>query len=1040
MAFVLLLAGPLWAGGLSQVFGRVDLQALAPTEHRHDDDLHWLTIYAPELVTGRVANLALEERARALDNAPRLLAREFGPDYRPLGPPRGEARAWLDEHREWAIPWERDRQLQSLLTDAAIEGALDRLMANLSRLSFGLSGANERRDPLGLQRHTHAPPGWYGPLQHGTGSTSTGTGPTLDEWGSLRSARGDQRLVAVHSQASVDELRDRAEAVVAPLGLSVEVDGVRATNERADRRLRPAIVANFMAIWAALLGALALALRRIRRSCALAACILSATIIAPAAFTGLDAWSWPLCLLAMLAACDLVLGGPSLARHRWATLAVWATLGLPLALSPYPGWRVGAYGFWLTLASAALVLAAVLPALLEMSGAMRQNHPSWAGAGAGAPARARANSMPSWWGPRGHPFAALCTGLVIATGFIYVYPDQPWRGPTTLADRHTQAAVRDPAQAQPFDVDRSTMVDRNAIVWHDHIAADPAQALDAASRELAQLHARLGKQWSRHIDAVDGAASYVVAGELLELRDQHLQAFSLEQRRVALERKLAARGLHPDAFAPAFGSAWHGRGGPSAAALLDSGLAPWAQQQLQAVNGGSSTRARTKLQLSPMWVEFSSTPTSKAQTRRWLAQFDEAARRGRDRRGGVRPAAPLDPSSEPASTFWHDLSGPTIAELSGRLALPKIAGGLLLLQALLAGLIVGVATRCWRTALVSIICAGLACLALLVALFLLGIVASPTLLPMASFAVAASCLGAARACRTSKLGESNRLSEWIGAPACAALVGLSLASSSYPGWTESGWCLLASSLIALWLSLTVAPGLFRWVRSGGHGLLAGTVVALLALPPQQAQAASTPASEVAPLRDRDPRIAASKPLRKFLALWRKTTVDAGFTASYTSTRQSSLLMRALQQSGRVRYAPQLGLSFVDDGAHAIELHFSPSGSSSLTSLTAGSRPQPGGRALDWLGRRLVALFGHGRADRLLAESVIRVDRRGHRMVLSPRPHSPLRELLRELRVTLDRNSGRVVQLRLTTRLGDELTVRIASHLELSEIPPTSAPE
>jgi hypothetical protein len=180
------------------------------------------------------------------------------------------------------------------------------------------------------------------------------------------------------------------------------------------------------------------------------------------------------------------------------------------------------------------------------------------------------------------------------------------------------------------------------------------------------------------------------------------------------------------------------------------------------------------------------------------------------------------------------------------------------------------------------------------------------------------------------------------------------------------------------------------------------------------------------------RLAQAKPaldgrLRNRLELWANfASKTRTLIARYVVVRESALLYEPLSNGGTLAFLAPDRLVLRDDGTSGSMTLIEPMRVEirSLAPISAPGWPavsQGRNAATDWLGTRLLALFGAPDPDLLLRDSRPHVPRgRGYRLELLPPRNSSIRKTLRGLTIRLDPVQGAILELVIAQAQGDRI--------------------
>lgn len=534
---VLVVAGTSLLSDRLRLSGEID--ALVPVEHRHlrDEPLLLLQIRdgAPELDPGE---MLLESAA--------TLAERLGPERVPIAAPAGEAAAWFDAHALFLVDDASLADIAGRLGDDAVSDAIESLRARMSSPLFGVSGEEPRRDPLGLHGHLDDEAVRFASTSGPGTSTVTAAGDLLARDGTallvqLRTSRPRSAALADVRAALGDRPVDAS--WVGPVHLE---DSARALVDDAGLRLLATTLAAIAAVLAA-------ALRRVRATVAILACLAGSVVFAGIILGELDAWGLALVILWLGFACEGALHLQRISARGWPAAAVLATALVPLWLSPYPAWQHWSWAWALLVAAAMLPLRVVLPAVhTRIGGAV-----SWEGRGF------------SW---RPLPLLASVLGLAALVAGVLAVPTLAYRG----ADRVGLGAYGAGGGAQRRLVE--DFFDPTTIVRAESTGRDAAAALEHAAADARALSTMVPAEAVR----VDSPGLWVARAADLERRRAALAALELPARLEHMRATLEAKGFRPDAFGEFLRGAATSDGAPTADAMLAGPLGPWLRRYLTA--------------------------------------------------------------------------------------------------------------------------------------------------------------------------------------------------------------------------------------------------------------------------------------------------------------------------------------------------------------------------------------------------------------------------------------------------------------------------
>lgn len=512
---------------------RGGVESLLPFVHRQLADEPLLLLEVDDAAAGD-ATISL---TAAADRIATALARERVP----IAPPAPEAAAWFDAHAFFLVADDALTAIRERLSDEAVADAIEDLRARMSSPLFGVAGEEPRRDPLALHRH----------LGDSTGRFSSTVGPG----GSIVTAAGD--LLAADRLALLVQLRterprqvvlDEVKRAIGDVGITPRWAGpVRIEDDArgivGDRGLQ--LLGMVLAGIAAVLAA---ALRSVRATFIIVACLAGSTAMVAAGVGEVDVWGLGLAILAIGFASEGALSLQRISARGWPGALVLATALLPLLLSPYPGWRHYAWLWAIAIAAAIIPLRTVLPAFHTRIG----GGVSWADRGAA-------------WRPL--PMAAAALGLLALGGGVIGFSNLEYRG----ADR--------PSLGDGSGERRLTeaFFDPSLVARVTSTGPDAAAALERAALDARALSTLVPRQAQR----IDSPGLWVARAADLEARKAALVALGLPERLEHLRATLEARGFRSDAFGEFLRGAAVNDGAPTGDAMLAGPLGPWLRRYLR---------------------------------------------------------------------------------------------------------------------------------------------------------------------------------------------------------------------------------------------------------------------------------------------------------------------------------------------------------------------------------------------------------------------------------------------------------------------------
>jgi len=168
-------------------------------------------------------------------------------------------------------------------------------------------------------------------------------------------------------------------------------------------------------------------------------------------------------------------------------------------------------------------------------------------------------------------------------------------------------------------------------------------------------------------------------------------------------------------------------------------------------------------------------------------------------------------------------------------------------------------------------------------------------------------------------------------------------------------------------------------------------------------------------------------VQRRLELWLKPP-GGQLRARYRLTRQSSLLYEPLVVQGELVFAAPGRLELRDDEASGATTTIA---GDALTIVAndpklAETGPAPDSPGRRWLQGHLLVLLGADDVEALRQAARLRV-LRGGALELCPTPGHPARQVVRELRISLDPASGELTELVLVEASGDVVTLTLSEH-------------
>lgn len=545
---VLVAACAALLGDRLRIRGGID--ELLPVEHRHLAD-------EPLLLLQLAEGAATEDPSALLVETAGIIAERLGDDRVPIAPPAGDAAAWFDAHALFLVDDDALGAIGKRLGDDAVSDAIENLRARMSSPLFGVSGEEPRRDPLGLLGHLEDDAGRFSSTQGPGTSTVTAAGDLLAGDGTallvqLRTSRAAAQVLA-DIRAAVGE-RPVVATWVGPVHLE----------ERAGALVSDAGLRLLITTLAAVAAVLAAALRRVRATVAILACLAASTVFAAIAIGEFDAWGLAIAILWLGFACEGALHLQRISARGWPAAAVLATALLPLWLSPYPAWQRWSWAWAVMIGLAIVPLRVVLPAVhARIGGAV-----SWAHRGF------------SW---RAMPVLAALLGLTSLVAGGLAVSSLRYRGADRIALGEYGATAGQKRLVEDF-------FDPTTTVRAESSGADAAAALERAAVDARLLSQMIPADAVR----VDSPGLWVARTAELERRRVALGALELPTRLDHLRATLEAKGFRPDAFGEFLRAAAIQDGAPTAAAMLSGPLGPWLRRY---VVGEGPVRVRAFVQL-----------------------------------------------------------------------------------------------------------------------------------------------------------------------------------------------------------------------------------------------------------------------------------------------------------------------------------------------------------------------------------------------------------------------------------------------------------
>lgn len=318
--------------------------------------------------------------------------------------------------------------------------------------------------------------------------------------------------------------------------------------------------------------------------------------------------------------------------------------------------------------------------------------------------------------------------------------------------------------------------DPDRVVWVQSRGETPADAISESFAAAHAMVANIGPVAAR----VESPGSLVVPESELSTRLEALKKVGLEARLQQLQATIADHGMRPAAFGEFLSGAGHLDQKPSPEAALEGPLGPWIES-LMAVD-----------ETDPQTPHVVYT------------------------RLHLRPESPVpEDSNAPKNMQLH---GPAVAASRVEASFESRLGLYSLCGLWLGALFVWFGTRQMSVA----IAAGLAALAaqsgLLLMLHLLGVAASPLLIPVLLLVGATGVIAGGRACRSVDLNQSFSAGGFLVTSLCQLAAALTLMFSAQPLWREVGLMAACGSVLATGVGVFVAPGLCQMLRTLGRRL------------------------------------------------------------------------------------------------------------------------------------------------------------------------------------------------------------------------------
>jgi hypothetical protein len=511
------------------------VEALLPVAHRQPADEPLVLLQVDEDAAGD----ATVPLSAAADRIATALPRERVP----IAPPAPEAAAWFDAHAFFLVADDALTAIRERLSDEAVADAIEDLRARMSSPLFGVAGDQPRRDPLTLHPH----------LDDRTGRFSSTVGPG----GSIVTAAGD--LLASDRRALLLQLRtDRPRAlVIEDVRKAVGDGGITASwagPARLDDDARSVIADRGLVlvgtVLAAIAAILAAALRSVRATFVVVACLAGSVAMIGAAAGEVDLWGLALVIAALGFVVEAALPLQRISARGWPGALVLATAMLPLLLSPYPAWQAHAWRWTIVVALAIVPLRAVVPAFHARFG----GGVSWADRGA-------------TWSPQ--PTMAALLGLLALAGGVIGAGSLAYRG----VDRPSLGDIGGAPDRRLTE----SFFDPSLVVRATSTGDDPAAALERAALDARALASLVPQQAQR----IDSPGLWVARAADLEARRAALVALGLPERLEHLRATLEARGFRSDAFGEFLRGAAVTDGAPTGEAMLAGPLGPWLRRYLR---------------------------------------------------------------------------------------------------------------------------------------------------------------------------------------------------------------------------------------------------------------------------------------------------------------------------------------------------------------------------------------------------------------------------------------------------------------------------
>jgi len=315
--------------------------------------------------------------------------------------------------------------------------------------------------------------------------------------------------------------------------------------------------------------------------------------------------------------------------------------------------------------------------------------------------------------------------------------------------------------------------DPDRVVWVQSRGETPAEAVAQSFAVAHAMVTHIGPIASR----VESPGSLVVPESELKNRLAALKKIGLEARLQQLQATIADHGMRPAAFGEFLSGAGHLDHTPSPSAALEGPLSPWIES-LMAVR-----------------------------------QDDPRAPHVAYTRLHLRPGSPVP--EHPESMPLHGppvAAGRVEASFESRLGLYSLCG------LWLGALFVWFGTRQMSVAMAAALAALAAESGLLLMLHLLGVAASPLLIPVLLLVGASGVIAGGRACRSVDLKQPFSAGGFLVTSLCQLAAALTLMFSAQPLWREVGLMAACGSLLATGVGVFVAPGLCTMLRLLGRRL------------------------------------------------------------------------------------------------------------------------------------------------------------------------------------------------------------------------------